>query len=144
MEIHAVQVSNPNWIKPVIVLGVAFFAAVALFCCWAAVFDEAADWPERVTMAILSVPFAWLCSAGYVLLPYLNQTLILDDEGFISELRGSESRYSWGSVRFRIRESLQIVEITDLSGQKIAAFDFYATNANYLLLYAQNQQQATS
>jgi hypothetical protein len=141
METEVVQVSNPRWVKAAIVIGVAFFAAGALFGFWGAVFDEAAEGPERVTMGVLSGLFAWLCSAGYVLLPHLNQTLLLDDEGFTSDLRGRKSRYSWESVRFRIRETLQVVEITDLSGRMISAFDFYATNAKYLLFYAQNQRQ---
>jgi hypothetical protein len=141
MKTEAVRVSNPRWLKAAIVLGVAFFAAGALFGLWMAVFDEAAEGPERVTMAVLSVLFAWLTSAGYVLLPYLNQALLLDDDGFTSDLRGKNSRHSWESVRFRIRETLQIVEVTDPSGRMISAFDFYAANATYLLFYAQNRRQ---
>ena len=141
METDNVQVSNPPLVRVAIVLGVAFFAAGTLFGLAAAIFDETAKEPAKVTMAGLSVLFAWLCSVGYRLVPYLNQTLFLDEEGFTSDLRGRKSRYSWGSVRFRVRETFHVVEITDLSGRMISAFDFYATNANYLLQYAQNQQR---
>ena len=142
METDNVQVSNPPWVRVAIVLGVAFFAAGTLFGLAAAIFDETAKEPAKVTMAGLSVMFAWLCSVGYRLVPYLNQSLLLDKEGFTSDLRGKKSRYSWGSVRFRVRETFHVVEITDLSGRMISAFDFYATNAKHLLQYAQNQRQA--
>lgn len=81
------QVSNSRWVKAAIVLGVAFFTAGALFALWMAVFDETAQGPEKVTMVVLSGLYAWLCSAGYALLPYLNQTLLLDDEGFTAEIK---------------------------------------------------------
>ncbi len=90
-------------------------------------------------MAGVSALLGWLCLVGYSLFPYLNQTLKLGEEGFTSEHNGKVSRHLWNSVRFRVRNRVQVVEIRDEAGVKVAAFDFYATNARYLLNYADNQ-----
>lgn len=139
MKEETVKVFNPRWVKVAIILGIVFFGAGSLGSAYIAIMDNSAVAEGRMVMAGVSALFGWLCLIGYTLVPFLNQTLILDEEGFTSEIGGKVTRHFWTSVRFRVRDRVQVVEIRDRSRRKIAAFDFYATNAYHLLSHAENK-----
>jgi hypothetical protein len=74
-----------------------------------------------------------IAAAGRGLLPYLNHELEMAGDTVTISSPSGKHLFQWSSLRFRVHERIQIIEVFDSAGSRLYAVDFLATNAHVLL-----------
>jgi hypothetical protein len=128
----AVVVSNQGWLKATLVLGVLGFAAAAVCSLADAVLFEQGYGASGVMLAMGFV-FGAGAIIGARLLPYLNHSLSVADDGVTIVDGETETFFPWDTARFRVSVVSQIIDVFDASGHRVYSVDFYARNALTLL-----------
>jgi hypothetical protein len=138
---EAVIVENQPWLKAVLVIGLAAFLLGGIGSLFYAV-TGAETMSAQLVMSGCGAFFLCMVVLGARLLPYLHHCLEFSDTGLRIIGGGKTSPMTWSSLRFRLHDTLQIVELLDSTDRRIYAVDYWARNASLLLqrIYALEEE----